>query len=74
VNSSVNGRRVRLSGQPVDVLIILVRNSGKLVSRDELRLALWPEDTFVDFDHGLNDCIRRIRDALKDSPESPRFM
>jgi TolB-like protein/DNA-binding winged helix-turn-helix (wHTH) protein/tetratricopeptide (TPR) repeat protein len=68
------GIRVRLSGQPIDVLVILVRNPGKLVSREELRLALWPEDTFVDFDRGLNNCIRRIRDALEDSPESPRFI
>src|SRR5215469_14007528 len=68
------GIRVRLSGQPIDVLVILVRNHGKLVSREELRLALWPEDTFVDFDRGLNNCIRRIRDALEDSPESPRFI
>lgn len=69
-----NDSRIRLSGQPIDVLIVLVRNSGKLVSREELRLALWPEDTFVDFDHGLNDCIRRIRQVLEDSPESPRFI
>ena len=69
-----NGKRIGLSGQPVDVLIILVRNSGKLVSREELRLALWPEDTFVDFDHGLNNCIRRIRDALGDSADGSRFI
>jgi TolB-like protein/DNA-binding winged helix-turn-helix (wHTH) protein len=69
-----NGSRIRLSGQPVEVLIILVRNSGKLVSREELRFALWPEDTFVDFDHGLNDCIRRIRDALGDSADRSRFI
>jgi len=69
-----NGSRIHLSGQPIDVLVILVRNPGKLVSREELRLALWPEDTFVDFDRGLNNCIRRIRDALEDSPDSPRFI
>jgi len=68
------GRRVRLSGQSADLLTILVSRSGKLVSREELRLALWPEDTFVDFDHGLNNCIRRIRDVLGDSAESPRYI
>ena len=69
-----NGRRIRLSGQPADLLVILVRRSGQLVTREELRLALWPEDTFVDFDHGLNNCIRRIRDALGDPSDSPRFI
>jgi TolB-like protein/DNA-binding winged helix-turn-helix (wHTH) protein len=68
------GRRVRLSGQSADLLTILVTRGGKLVSREELRQALWPEDTFVDFDHGLNNCIRRIRDALGDSAESPRYI
>lgn len=48
--------------------------AGSLVSREELRLALWPEDTFVDFDHGLNNCIRRIREALGDSADSSRFI
>ena len=74
MNSSRNGRRIRLSGQPADLLVILVRRSGQLVTREELRLALWPEDTFVDFDHGLNNCIRRIRDALGDPSDSPRFI
>src|ERR1700722_10706952 len=69
-----DGRRIRLSGQPADLLVMLVRRSGQLVSREELRVALWPEDTFVDFDHGLNNCIRRIRDALGDPSDSPRFI
>jgi TolB-like protein/DNA-binding winged helix-turn-helix (wHTH) protein/Tfp pilus assembly protein PilF len=69
-----DGRRIRLSGQPADLLVMLVRRSGHLVSREELRVALWPEDTFVDFDHGLNNCIRRIRDALGDPSDSPRFI
>jgi TolB-like protein/DNA-binding winged helix-turn-helix (wHTH) protein/Tfp pilus assembly protein PilF len=69
-----SGRRIRLSGQPADLLVMLVRHSGQLVSREELRAALWPEDTFVDFDHGLNNCIRRIRDALGDSADAPRFI
>ena len=69
-----DGRRIRLSGQPADLLVMLVRRGGQLVSREELRVALWPEDTFVDFDHGLNNCIRRIRDALGDPSDSPRFI
>ena len=69
-----HGRKQRLSGQPADVLRYLIRHAGALVSRDELRSALWPADTFVDFDHGLNSCIQRIRQALGDSVVSPRFI
>jgi len=69
-----NGRRLRLSGQPSQVLLILVLRAGQLVTREELRLQLWPDETFVDFDHGLNNCINRIRDALGDSAASPRFI
>src|ERR1700704_6907878 len=69
-----DGRRIRLSGQPADLLVMLVRRSGHLVSREELRVALWPENTFVDFDHGLNNCIRRIRDALGDTADGSRFI
>lgn len=69
-----NGRRIRLARQPADLLVLLARRRGALVSREELRAALWPEDTFVDFDHGLNNCIRRIREALGDSADSSRFI
>jgi TolB-like protein/DNA-binding winged helix-turn-helix (wHTH) protein/tetratricopeptide (TPR) repeat protein len=69
-----NGRRIRLARQPADLLALLVRRRGALVSREELRAALWPEDTFVDFDHGLNNCIRCIREALGDSANSSRFV
>lgn len=67
-----NGRRVRLSGQSARLLVILVQRAGQLVSRDNLRLNLWPQDTYVDFDRGLNNCISRIREALGDSVESPQ--
>jgi DNA-binding winged helix-turn-helix (wHTH) protein len=50
-----NGVRLRLAGQPLQVLALLVEPGGKVVSREELHLALWPADTFVDFDHGLNN-------------------
>lgn len=68
------GRRVRLSGQSAQVLLVLLRHAGRLVTRDELRALLWPGETFVDFDHGLNNCINRIRDALRDSTASPSFI
>ncbi len=67
-----NGKRVRLSGQSARLLVILVQRAGQLVSREDLRLNLWPQDTYVDFDRGLNNCISRIREALADPVESPR--
>jgi len=69
-----NGQKVRLSGQPMEVLRFLIRRAGSLVRREELRSALWPADTFVDFDHGLNSCIQRIRQTLRDSVGSPRYV
>jgi len=69
-----NARRLRLSGQPSQVLVILLQRPGQLVTRDELRLQLWPDETFVDFDHGLNNCINRIRELLGDSATNPRFI
>ena len=61
-----SGRRIRLQNQPRQVLRILVLRRGELVTRDELRRELWPDDTFVDFDNGLNVAIRKIREALGD--------
>jgi TolB-like protein/DNA-binding winged helix-turn-helix (wHTH) protein/Flp pilus assembly protein TadD len=68
------GLRVRLQHQPFQVLEMLLRRPREVVSRDELRNTLWKADTFVDFDHGLNKAINKIRDALGDSSESPRFI
>jgi TolB-like protein/DNA-binding winged helix-turn-helix (wHTH) protein/tetratricopeptide (TPR) repeat protein len=68
------GRRIRLQNQPRQVLRILVARRGELVTREELRRELWPDDTFVDFDNGLNVAIRKIRDALGDAAPSPRFI
>src|SRR5712692_6716474 len=68
------GARVKLPQQSFQILQMLLERPGELVSRDELRQALWPADTFVDFDHGLNNSIKRIRDALGDSAESPRYI
>ena len=69
-----NGKRIRLQGQPFQVLAMLLENAGRVVSRDELRQKIWPADTFVDFDHGLNTAVNKIRDSLGDSASSPRFV
>ena len=69
-----NGLKIKLQDQPFRVLIILLRHTGDVVTREELRRELWPNDTFVDFDHGLNAAVRRLRDALDDSAENPRFI
>jgi DNA-binding winged helix-turn-helix (wHTH) protein len=68
------GRRIKLQHQPRQVLRILVERRGGLVTREELRRELWPDDTFVDFDNGLNVAVRKIRDALGDVVSSPRFI
>ena len=69
-----NGVRVRLQQQPFQVLAVLLERPGEVVGREELQKKLWPADTFVDFDHGLNKVINKIREALGDSAESPRFV
>src|ERR1700745_3703396 len=68
------GMRLRLSGQPFQVLAILIERSGDLVTREELRSKLWSADTFVDFDHGLNNAVARIREVLDDSSDAPRYI
>jgi DNA-binding winged helix-turn-helix (wHTH) protein len=68
------GRRVRLQGQPFQVLAMLLERSGQLVTREELRRALWPESVHVDFENGLNNAILRLRDALGDDADAPRFI
>src|ERR1700752_2350260 len=69
-----HGLRIRLRGQPFQVLAVLLEHPGEIVTREELQKKLWPADTFVDFDHGLNKAISKIREALGDSAESPRFV
>ena len=69
-----HGLRVKLQDQPFKVLALLMEHSGDVVTREELRQKLWPSDTFVDFDVGLNTAIKRLRDALADSAESPRYI
>ena len=68
------GLRLKLPEQPFQVLVVLLENPGELVTRDELRNRLWQGDTFVDFDHGLNNAVMRLREVLGDSSENPRFV
>ena len=69
-----HGLRLKLPEQPFQILSVLLENPGEIVTRDELRSRLWPGDTFVDFDHGLNNAVMRLREVLGDSSESPRFV
>src|SRR5579863_595890 len=68
------GRKIRLEGQPIHILICLLENPGELVTREELHRRLWPADTYVNFDHGLNAAVKRLRRALDDSADNPRFV
>ena len=68
------GRLVRLRHQPVSVLRLLLERAGELVTRREITEALWPDDVDVDVEQGLNHCMKEIRAALGDRPDSPRFI
>jgi TolB-like protein/DNA-binding winged helix-turn-helix (wHTH) protein/Tfp pilus assembly protein PilF len=69
-----HGFRLKLAEQPFQILAVLLEKPGELVTRDELRERLWSGDTFLDFDHGVNNAVMRLREALSDSRESPRFI
>ncbi len=69
-----HGVRVKLEGQPIAVLAILLERPGELITREELEKRLWPADTFVDFEHSLNAAVRRLRAALNDSAGTPRYI
>src|ERR1700685_4230512 len=69
-----NGAPVRMQQQPARVLAFLLNHRGTLVTREQIRLAIWGDDTFVDFEQGLNFCIRQIRLALKDQAENPSYV
>jgi Tol biopolymer transport system component/DNA-binding winged helix-turn-helix (wHTH) protein len=69
-----NGRSVRIQEQPFQILAALLERPGDVVTREELRLRLWPTDSFGDFDQGLNTAINKLREALGDSPAEPRFI
>ena len=68
------GTKVRLQEQPLQILQILLEQPGKVILREELRKRVWPSDTFVDFDHGINNAIKRLREALGDVAETPRYI
>ena len=69
-----NRQNLTLQGQPFQILIVLLERPGELVTRDELQRRLWTADTFVDFEHNLNKAVNRLRDALDDSAERPKFI
>src|SRR5437879_2555433 len=69
-----HGIRVRLEGQPLQILATLIRQPGQVVARDEFQQQLWKDGTFVDFDHGLNAAMNRLRQALGDSADQPRYI
>src|SRR5207302_1648133 len=69
-----NGSKIKLQDQPFQLLALLLERPGEVVTREELRGKLWPADTFVDFDHGLNAAVKRLRGALGDSAENPPFI
>src|SRR5215472_227905 len=68
------GVRLRLPGQSFQILKMLLERPGEMVTRDELRATLWPSDTFVDFEHGLNAAVNRLRETLGDSADSPHLI
>src|SRR5512147_1628895 len=68
------GLKISLQDQPFRLLALLLERAGEVVTREELRDKLWPADTFVDFDHSLNTAVRKLREALGDSAETPRYV
>src|SRR5215469_2502339 len=69
-----DGSKIRLQEQPLQVLQILLQDPGKVITREELRQKIWPSDTFVDFEHGITNAVKRLRQALGDTAESPRYI
>ena len=68
------GRKVKLQGQPFELLVALLERPGEVLTREQLRQKIWPSDTVGDFDHGLNRAVNKIREALGDSADTPRFI
>ena len=69
-----DGASVNLQEQPLQVLRALIEEPGRIVTREELRQKIWPANTFVDFDHGINNAIKRLREALEDTAAAPRYI
>jgi DNA-binding winged helix-turn-helix (wHTH) protein/tetratricopeptide (TPR) repeat protein len=68
------GVKLKLAGQPLEVLLLLMERAGEVVTREELKQRLWPEDVFVDFERSLNSAVKKLRAALSDNPETPRYI
>lgn len=71
---SASGKMVRLSEQPLRILVALLERPGEMVTREELRKRLWPNDTAVEFEHSISAAMNRLRQALGDSAENPKFI
>src|ERR1700731_1535020 len=69
-----NGRKILLQEQPFHILEMLIEHPGEVITREEIRRRLWPNDTVVEFDHGINAVIKKLRAALGDSAENPRYI
>src|ERR1700740_2333304 len=69
-----SGLKIKLQEQPLQILTVLLERPGEIVTREELQKRLWPEDTFVDFDLSLNSAVKKLRQALGDDSENPRFV
>src|ERR1700685_879520 len=68
------GMRIKLNAQPFQVLLLLLARPGQLLTREEISRELWPDGTFVDYEHGVNSAVNRIREALGDTAANPRFL
>src|ERR1700727_1547270 len=68
------GVRIKLNAQPFQVLVMLLQRPGELLTREEIARELWPDGTFVDYEHGVNSAVNRIREALGDKARNPRFI
>ena len=69
-----SGKRIPVQDKPLQILRLLVEAEGQVVTREQVRSALWPEDTFVDFEHGVNTAVKKLRQALEDSAENPQYI
>ena len=69
-----HGLKIKLQEQPFEVLVILLERPGEVATREEIQQKLWPADTFVDFKHGINAAVKRLREALDDTADNPRFV
>jgi DNA-binding winged helix-turn-helix (wHTH) protein len=69
-----SGLKIKLQDQPFQILLLLLEHPGQVITREELRQRLWSADTFVEFDHSLNSAIKKLRQALGDDSDNPRFI